>query len=322
MRAAVATRYGGPEVVQVRDVPRPEPASDELLVRVHAATVNRTDCGFRAAHPWFIRGFSGMTAPKRTVLGNEFAGVVEATGEDVGRFAVGDCVFGYDDTRFGAHAEYLTIGQDAAVAAMPEDRAFLDLAPATEGSHYALAYLRAARVDDQSDVLVYGATGAIGTAAVQLAASSGARVTAVCSREHVELMVLLGADRVIDRTAIDFTTDTHRYDVVFDAVGKCSFPQCRHLLQPHGIWTSTDLGPLSANPLLALGTRMSRGRRVVFPVPKIDQSTVEHLAGLVEAHDFTPVVDRTYPLEQIVDAYRYVEAGHKVGNVVIDVAGT
>lgn len=261
MKAAVSTSYGPPEVVHLMDVPRPVRRADELLVRVHATTVNRTDCGFRAAHPWFIRGFSGMTRPKRTILGNEFAGVVEAVGERVGRLAVGERVFGYDDTRFGGHAEYLAIGQDAAVATMPAGRDFKVLAPATEGSHYALAYIRAAGVDDSSEVLVYGATGAIGSAAVQIIKSLGAHVTAVCGSEHIDLVTELGADRVIDRTTADFTADTQRYDLVFDAVGKCSFRQCRELLKPRGFWTSTDLGPLSQNPLLVLATRFSRGRR-------------------------------------------------------------
>lgn len=319
VQAAVATRYGPPEVVQVRDVPRPAPLRDELLVRVEATTVNRTDCGFRAGHPWFIRGFSGVTRPKRTVLGNEFAGVAVEVGAAVDRFAVGDRVFGYDDTRFGAHAEYLTIGQNAGVAAMPADRDFTLMAAATEGSHYALAYIRAAGVDDSSDVLIYGATGAIGSAAVQLAKSLGATVSAVCSSEHVDLVAQLGADRVIDRTTTDFTADAQRYDLVLDAVGKCSFRQCRHLLKAHGIWTSTDMGPLSQNPLLAAATRLSRGRRVLFPFPRIDQEILEYLQRLIESGQFTPVVDRTYPLERIVEAYRYVETQQKLGNVVITV---
>jgi NADPH:quinone reductase-like Zn-dependent oxidoreductase len=321
MKAAVTTRYGSPEVVHVMDVARPTPEAGELLVRVHAASVNRTDCGFRAGHPWFIRGFSGVTKPKRPILGNEFAGVVEAVGKDVGRFAVGERVFGYDDTRFGGHAEYLAIGQDAAVATIPEGRDFEVMAPVTEGSHYALAYIRAAGVNDSSDVLVYGATGAIGSAAVQIIKSLGAQVTAVCGSEHVELVAGLGADRVIDRTSADFTADTQRYDLVFDSVGKCSFRQCRHLLKPRGIWTSTDLGPLSQNPLLVLATRFSRGRRVLFPFPKINQEMVDYLKGLVESRQFTPVVDRTYPLDEILQAYRYVETQQKIGNVVITVAG-
>lgn len=320
MRAAVTTTYGPPEVVHVTDVPRPVPQTDELLVRIHATTVNRTDCGFRAAHPWFIRGLTGLTRPKRTVLGNEFAGVVEAVGDGDSHFAVGDRVFGYDDARFGAHAEYLAVSQDAVVATMPQNRDFESMAPATEGSHYALAYIRAAHVDESSEVLVYGATGAIGSAAVQIAKSLGAHVTAVCAREHVDLVAGLGADRVINRSTTDFTADSKRYDLVLDAVGKCSFAQCRELLKPEGIWTSTDLGPLSQNPLLALATHFSRGRRVVFPIPRIDQQMMQYLKGLIESGRFQPLVDRTYPLEDIVEAYRYVETEQKVGNVVISVA--
>lgn len=320
MKAAVSTRYGPPDVVQVTDAPRPAPASDQLLVRVHATTVNRTDCGFRAAHPWFIRAFSGITRPKRTILGNEFAGVVEAVGDAVSRFAVGDRVFGYDDIRLGSHAEYLTIGQEAPVSTMPIGSDFTTMAPATEGSHYALATIRAARVDDSSRVLVYGATGAIGSSAVQLLTSLGAHVTAVCSREHMDLVARLGADRVVDRTSTDFTADDQRYDFFLDAVGKTSYLQCRELLTPRGVWASTDLGPLSQNPLLVLATRYSRGRRVIFPIPTIDQQMVEYLKSLVVSGEFTPVVDRIYLLEDIVDAYRYVESGQKVGNVVIRVA--
>jgi NADPH:quinone reductase-like Zn-dependent oxidoreductase len=305
--------------VSVIEVPQPVIRRDELLVRVHATTVNRTDCGFRGAHPWFVRGFAGITKPKRTILGNEFAGVVEAVGPDVDRFAAGDRVFGYDDARFGAHAEYLAIGQDAAVALMPNGQPFERMAPATEGAHYALAYLRGAQVDSGSDVLVYGATGAIGSAAVQLIKILGARVTAICSHEHLDLVAGLGADRVVDRTTNDFTADAQRYDVVLDAVGKCSFRQCKHLLKPRGIWMSTDLGPWSQNPLLAVATRWSRGRRVRFPIPTIDREMVEHLGALVESEQFTPVIDRTYPLDDIVEAYRYVESQQKVGNVVITV---
>jgi NADPH:quinone reductase-like Zn-dependent oxidoreductase len=321
MKAAVATRYGPPEVVRIMDLPRPTPQADELLVRVQATTVNRTDCGFRAGHPWFIRGFSGVTRPKRTILGNEFAGVIDALGENVRHFALGDRVFGYDDARFGCHAEYLAIGQDAAVATMPDGQAFEVMAPATEGSHYALAYIRAAGVDASSEVLIYGATGAIGSAAVQISKRLGAHVTAVCGGEHVDLVAGLGPDRVVDRTTNDFTADTQRYDLVFDAVGKCSFGQCRSLLKPGGVWASTDLGPLSQNPLLVLATRFSSGRRVLFPFPRIDRDMVEYLKGLIESRQFIPVVDRTYPLEEIVQAYQYVETQQKIGNVVIALAG-
>lgn len=321
VKAAVHTRYGPPDVVRVTESARPAPADDELLVRVRAATVNRTDCGFRSGKPFLVRFFSGLRRPKVTVLGNEFAGEVVAVGRGVTAFAVGDRVFGYVEGRFGAHAEYLTVAKDAPVATMPAGWTFEAVAPATEGSHYALSLIRKAEVERGQVVLVYGATGAIGSAAVQILKSIGAEVTAVCDTENVALVEGLGADRVVDRNVVDFTDDARRYDLVFDAVGKSSFGRCRRLLVPGGIYVSTDLGPLSQNPFLALVTPLLRGRKVLFPIPRQDQAIVAYLKGLLESGDFRPVVDRTYPLDEIVDAYRYVETGQKVGNVVIDVAG-
>jgi NADPH:quinone reductase-like Zn-dependent oxidoreductase len=316
MKAAVRTRYGPPEVVRVMDAPKPHASHDELLVRVHATTVNRTDRGYRAGTPFIIRAFAGVTKPKFSVLGTEFAGVVEAVGDDVTAFAPGDRVFGYNERTFGAHAEFMTIPEDGSVATIP-GMTFEEAAPGTEGAHYALANLRAANVGAGSDVLVYGATGAIGSSAVQLAKSLGASVTAVCRGEHAPLVASLGADRVVDYTTEDFTTGGADYDVVFDAVGKTSFARCKRLLRPDGVFLATDVGPFPWNPLLALTTRVSGSRKVLFPLPKDDQHVVRYLRDRMEAGEFRPVVDRTYPLDDIVDAYRYVDTGHKLGNVVI-----
>lgn len=317
MRAAVSTRYGPPEVVTLTEVDDPVPADDELLVRVRATTVNRTDCGYRSGTPSIIRLFSGLRAPKATVLGTEFAGEVEAVGSRVEAFAPGDRVFGYVEGRFGAHAELLTVPELASVAPMPPNLGFEQAAPGSEGAHYALSALEQAKVGEGSDVLVYGATGAIGSAAVQLLRAVGATVTAVCSTDHVPLVEGLGPDRVVDYLTEDFTADDQRYDMVFDAVGRSSFGRCRGLLRSHGIYTSTELGPLSQNPVLALTTPLLRGRRVNFPVPHDDQAMIRHFAELMADGRFRPVVDRIYPLERIVDAYRYVETGQKVGNVVV-----
>jgi NADPH:quinone reductase-like Zn-dependent oxidoreductase len=317
VRAAVHTRYGPPEVVRIAEVDTPTVGPEDLLVRVHATTVNRTDCGFRAAKPFIVRPFSGLIKPKITVLGNEFAGEVEAVGGSVTSFAVGDRVFGYTEPSFGAHAEYLRIPADGPVAMMPAGLSFEQAAPSTEGAHYALSFLKKASVGSGHDILVNGATGAIGSAAVQLAKNLGATVTAVCGRQHVALVEGLGADRVIDYLAEDFTADPHTYDVVLDAVGKSSFRRCRRLLKPGGIYLSSDLGPLSQNPLLAMVTPLFRGRKVLFPIPRIDQQTVAYLKGLIESGQFRPVIDRRYRLEELVEAYRYVETGQKVGNVVI-----
>jgi NADPH:quinone reductase-like Zn-dependent oxidoreductase len=238
-----------------------------VLVRVHVTTVNRTDCGFRAAKPFVVRFFSGLISPRMTVLGTEFAGVVEAVGRGVTSFEVGDDVFGFSEGRFGAHAEYLSIPEDGSLATMPANVTYEEAAPSTEGSHYALSLIRKAKIRSGQAVLVNGATGAIGSAAVQLLKSGGAIVTAVCDTENVELVRGLGADRVIDYTAEDFTKDDQTYDVVLDAVGKSSFGRCKRLLRPGGIYLSTDLGPLSLNPILALITPLFGGRTVMFPIP-------------------------------------------------------
>ena len=254
MRAAVQDRYGPPEVVRVEDVPVPEPGPDELLVRVGATTVNRTDCGFRAGTPPVVRLFSGLRTPKARTLGCEFAGEVVDVGRGVDAFAVGDRVLGYCEGPFGAHAEYLAIGQDASIAAIPPGVDDLHAAPATEGAHYALAFLKWAGVEDGDDVLVYGAGGGIGSAAVQLLKARGCHVTAVCGHDQLDAVGSLGADRVVDRHAVDFTADTERYDAVVDAVGKSSYGACKQLLKPDGTYLSSELGRFAQNPLLSLAT--------------------------------------------------------------------
>lgn len=319
MKAAVHTRYGPPDVVRISDVEKPTAKDNEVLVKVHAATVNRTDCGFRAAKPFIVRFFAGLVRPRVTVLGNEFAGAVEAVGRGVTSFEVGDSVFGFNGTRFGAHAEYMAIPQDGPLATIPANLTYEEAAPGTEGSGYALALIRKARIRSGQDVLVNGATGAIGSAAVQLLKSLGAGVTAVCGTENVELVKGLGADRVIDYTAEDFTKDEQTYDVVLDAVGKSSFGRCRRLLKPGGTYLSTDLGPWSQNVILPLVTPLFGGRKVKFPVGRHDQEMVRYFRELIESGAFKPLIDRHYPLDQIVEAYRYVETGQKIGNVVISV---
>ena len=312
------TTYGPPEIVHLTDVPAPGVGPGDVRVAVHATTVNRSDCGVRAGHPFFIRALTGLFRPRATVLGNEFAGVVESVGPGVTRFSAGDRVFGYSP-RFGAHAELLSISQDGLVAAVPAGLSFEDVAPATEGAHYALSIIRKAGISGGQDVLVNGATGAIGSAAVQLLADLGARVTAVCGAAHAGLVRGLGADRVIDRDKADFTKDGHHYDVVFDAVGKSSIGRCRPLLKPRGLYLTTDLGPWSQNAVLPVVTRLARGRRVMLPTPIETPQVIEYLCERIASGRFRPVVDRRYPFGQIVEAYRYVETGQKVGNVVITV---
>ena len=312
------TTYGPPGVVHITDVPAPEVGPGDVRVAVHSTTVNRTDCGIRAAKPFFIRGFTGLVRPRATILGNEFAGVVESVGQRVTRFSTGDRVFGYS-RQFGAHAELVSVPEDGLIADIPPGLSFEDVAPGTEGAHYALSIIRKAGISSGQDVLLNGATGAIGSAAVQLLADLGVGVTAVCGTDHVDLVRELGADRVIDRDVVDFTQEDHQYDVVFDAVGKSSIGQCRRVLKPHGLYLTTDLGPWAQNLVLPTVTRVTPGRRVMLPLPIENQEIVEYLRERIASGRFRPLVDRRYPLEQIVDAYRYVETGQKIGNVVITV---
>jgi len=319
MRAAVRTSYGPPDVVRITEVDKPTPKDNQVLVKVHATTVNRTDCGFRAGRPFFVRVLTGLPRPRVTVLGTEFAGEVEAVGHNVTTFAVGDRVFGFKGLPFGAHAQYMVIPEDGFLATMPAHLSFEEAAPSTEGSHYALAMIRKAKVGRGQDVLVNGATGAIGSAAVQLLKQLGATVTAVCGPEHLELVRGLGADRVIDYTAQDFTRDPQRYDVVLDAVGKSSFLRCRRLLKPRGVYLSSEFGPLTQNLVLALITPLRRGRKVMMNLGRDDPRMASYFQEVLESGAFRPLVDRRYRLEEIVEAYRYVETGRKIGNVVISI---
>ena len=317
MKAVVHTKYGPPEVLQLKEVEKPAPKDSEVLIKVHAATVNRTDCGFRSAEYFISRFFSGSLKPKYQTLGCEFAGVIEEVGKDVTSFKIGDKVFGYNDSKFGAHAEYMTLAENEAITKIPGNLSLEEAAPITEGAHYALCDIRAAKVISGQNVMIYGATGAIGSAAVQLVKYFGANVTAVCSTQNVELVKSLGADVVVDYTKQDFTKIDQTFDFVFDAVGKTSFGRCKPLLKDKGIYISTELGKNAENIFLALITPLFGGKKVLFPIPSISKEDIIFLKSLVEAGKFKPVIDRRYKLEQIVEAARYVETGQKTGSVVI-----
>jgi NADPH:quinone reductase-like Zn-dependent oxidoreductase len=319
LKAAVRTRYGPPEVVRLADVPQPVPGDGELLVKVRATTVNRTDCGVRGADPVIIRFFTGLARPRHAILGSEFAGEVEAVGRRVSSFAEGEAVFGLSDDKLGAHAEYVCVPESGPVARKPPNVTHEQAAAACDGATLALIALRRAGLQRGQRILINGATGAIGSAAVQLARHFGAEITAVCGTASIELVRSLGADRVIDYTQEDFTQDGERYEIVFDAVGKSSFRRCRRLLERHGVFLFTDLGFLWHGPLLAALTRYLGTRRVILPIPRFDQRNTAYLKDLLEEGALTPVIDRRYPLDEIVEAYRYVETGQKTGNVIITV---
>lgn len=319
MKAVVYKKYGPPEVAKLTDVPVPLPKDNEVLVKVYASTVNRTDSGFRSAEYFVSRFWSGLFRPKFQILGCEFAGVIEETGKQVKEFRKGDKVFGFNDKSFGGHAAYLTIAETSALTTMPENIDFDTAAALTEGAHYALVDIRAAKIEPGQNVLVYGATGAIGSAAVQLLKHFGAIVTAVCNTKNTALVSSLGADTVIDYQTQDFTNTETKFDFIFDAVGKSSFKQCKPLLTKKGIYISTELGKNGVNILLALTTPLWGGRRLLFPIPSITKKDILFLKMLVQNGAFKPVIDRRYKLEQIVEAYTYVESGQKTGNVVLSI---
>ena len=298
MKAAVNTRYGSPDVVEIRELPSPAPAPDEVLVRVHASTVSRTDCGYLRAHPFFMRALTGLRRPRQTILGMDFAGEVEAVGAAVRSFAPRDRVFGLTPGDHGGHAEFVCVPEEGAIATMPAGLSFAEVV-ACEGALYADTNLRGFGLKPGHTILIYGASGAIGTAAVQLAKSYGAEVTAVVASQHLDLVKSLGADHMIDYTAQDFTRIGQTFDFVFDAVGKASYFRCRGLLKPGGSFAATDFGPHGQNLLPLTWSGITRSRRIIFPIPKSTKAFVEFLGARMAAGEFRAVIDRRYPLEQI-----------------------
>jgi NADPH:quinone reductase-like Zn-dependent oxidoreductase len=326
MKAVVYDRYGPPGVLRIEEVARPAPRDDEILVAVRATTVNRLDCHTREANrsnglviSGVSRLVSGIRGPRRRILGTEFAGEVVAAGPSVTRFGAGDRVFGNTGLRFGTHAEFTCVPEAARVAPMPEGMGFEEAAAATDGALNALWCLRLAGPLKGRRVLVYGASGAIGTAAVQVAKVFGAEVTAVCGPKGVAAVKSIGAGRVIDYTKEDFASDRERYFSVFDAVGKESFAHCRGLIEPGGTYLATDG---LRNLLLGLWTSRFGDRKVMFKLPpRYTQKDVVLIKELMEAGSYRPVVDRVYPIEDVAEAARYVETEQKIGNVVLAVSG-
>ena len=324
MKAVVYDRYGPPEVLRIEEVERPIPDDDGVLVKIHAAAVTRADCATREANRrsgWFAGLLSrlvfGIRRPKQRILGTEFAGVVERAGKTVSEFASGDYVFGTSGFRFGAHAEFISMPESARIAPMPTGMSFEEAASVSDGGLIALWCLRQANLRAGQTILVYGASGAIGTAGVQLAKYFGTDVTAVCSTKNLELVKALGADRVIDYTQEDFTRNGEAYDVIFDAVGKHSFSRCKGSLRSGGIYLATDG---FRNLILTLWTSRFGDKRVIFRIPpRSTKEDVLLLKELIETGTYRAVVDRRYPLDEVVEASRYVETEHKTGNVVLTV---
>lgn len=318
MRAVVYTRYGPPEVLQIKDVPKPVPKENEVLVRVRACAVTTGDVRLRKAEPFMVRTFNGLTKPRKSILGMNFAGRVEEAGKNVREFKQGDEVFGSTAFQFGCYAEYICISEDGVIAKKPSGITFEEASVVAFGTLTSLHFLRQANLDKGKKVLIYGASGSVGTAAVQLAKYFGAEVTAVCSTGNVEMVKSLGADRVIDYRKEDFTKGPDTYDVIYDTIGKSPFFASLKKLKEEGIYlNAVHMPPASIFKDLWV---MTTGKKIIGGMSVERKADLEFLGELMESGTFRPVIDRTYPLEQIADAHRYVGEGHKRGNVAIIMA--
>ena len=317
MKAAVRTQYGPPDVLSIREIEKPTPKDNEVLIKVYAATVNRTDCAILSAEPFIMRFITGFFKPRSPETGTDFAGIIEQIGKNVSLFKVGDKVWGFNDNGLRSHAQFLTIAEDKSIITIPDNINYEEAAASAEGAHYAYNFINKVNINSGQKVLINGATGAIGSAMVQMLKYFGAYVTAVCNTKNAELIRSLGADKIIDYNKEDFTKDDEKYDFVFDAVGKSTYFKCRQLLKNSGVYISSELGPWVQNPFLALVTSLLRGRKVKFPFPTNIKGSLEFVKDLIEKNKFRPVIDRTYPLEKIREAFTYVASGQKTGNVVI-----
>jgi len=318
MKAAVRTKYGLPGDLSIKELVIPVPAENEILIRVHASTVNRSDCHVLSGRPLFMHLFTGFFKPKESIIGSDFAGHVEATGSSVRAFKPGDKIMGFGGVfGCGAHAQYFVLPEAKAIEAMvimPNNLSYMQAAACLEGTFYAASGINQINPKAGQKALVYGASGAIGSAYVQFLKYYGVYVTAVCGGENALLVGSLGADKVIDYKKEDFTKDKERYDFIFDAVGKSSFFACKSLLNKHGIFTSS--GGLE-NLFLAMVTPLFWGKKVLFIAPKDIAGELNFIKRLIEIGSFKPVIDRKYPLNKIAEAYTYVASGQKIGNVVI-----
>lgn len=320
MKAITYKEYGPPEVLKYEKVATPIPKPNEVLVKVMATTVNRTDCGFRKPEYFIVRIIAGLFKPNKHILGTEFSGIIESIGEKVTQFKKGDEVFGLNTYQFGTHAEYVCIKETGSIAIKPINMNFAEAAAVCDGLMLAINYIRKIDFTPTPKLLINGASGSIGSASVQLAKLYGATITAVCNTKNLELIKSLGADKVIDYTKDDFTQIQDSFDIVLDAVGKSSFLKCKKILKPNGVYFSTELGYLTQNIWLALVGLFYKGKKVKFPIPTDNQKDILLFKEIIEKGQFKAVIDRKYPLTEMVEATTYVETGEKTGNVVITVS--
>jgi len=317
MKASYYTKYGSSDVLEIKEIPKPQPADKEILVKVYAATVNRTDCAMLKADLWIMRLLTGPKSPKNPILGTDFAGIVVDVGKKVTRFKRGDRIFGFDDMGLSSHAEYLCLLENKAIGHIHDSMSFETAAALSEGAHYAYNFINKIDIKEGDHILVNGGTGAIGSAAIQLLVHYGAVITATCRKEHNDLVLQLGATQTINYEEEDFTQKEFQYNYIFDMVGKSTFYKCKKILKPGGIYLSSELGPYAQNAFLAFWGLFSNGKNVKFPFPSNPQASINLINQLAKQEAFNPIIDRIYPFDQIKKAFEYVLSANKVGNVVL-----
>jgi NADPH:quinone reductase-like Zn-dependent oxidoreductase len=318
MKVIVYTKYGPPDVLQLKEVAKPTPGDNEVLIKIYATAVTSGDWHLRKADPFAVRFFAGFMRPKKTILGVDLAGEIEAAGRDVKGFSIGDQVFGSAGFGMGAYAEYICLSEKEVLATKPSNLTYEEAAAVFFGGHTALHFLKKGHIQSGQKVLIYGASGSVGTSAVQIARYFGAEVTGVCSSSNLDLVKSLGADSVIDYTAADFTKSDQTYDIIFDTVGKSPFSGCIKSLKEKGIYLRAV--HMSLSPILrGLWTSWTSRKKVIGGIATEHKEDLIFLKELIEAGKIKPVIDRLYPLEETAEAHRYVEKGHKKGNVVITV---
>jgi NADPH:quinone reductase-like Zn-dependent oxidoreductase len=317
MKASIRRNYGSPDQIKVENIEKPVPKEDEVLVRVFATTVNRTDCANLTAKPFIMRFVLGFFNPRKIILGTDFAGKVAAIGKNVKSFSVGDRVFGFTDTGLESQAEYLTIAEEN-LYKTPENIDYKQAAASLEGAHYAYTFIHKVDLKPGQKVLINGATGAIGSALLQFVKQFDVHITATCNTQNIDLIRSLGADKIIDYTKKDFTDEEEKYDFIFDSVGKSTFGRCKPLLKENGVYISSELGPYNQNIFYTLKTSVSGNKKVIFPIPYNTQKTIPYIIELLKKEMFKPVIDREYQSDDIAKAYEYVMSGEKTGNVIIN----
>jgi|TARA_B100001964_G_scaffold17479_1_gene17938 NADPH:quinone reductase-like Zn-dependent oxidoreductase len=317
MKVSIRKKYCSPNQIKIENIERPVPQDREVLIKVYATTVNRTDCANLTAKPFIMRFVLGFFKPRKIILGTDFAGAVISIGENVKSYRTGDKVFGFIDTGAESQAEYTIITEEN-LFSIPEKIDYKQAAASLEGANYAYTFIHKVNIQSDQNILINGATGGIGSALLQFVRQYDVRITATCNTKNIELIKFLGADKIYDYTKEDFTCDNDKYDFIFDAVGKSTFGKCKPLLKEKGIYVSSELGPYSQNVFFPLLTSISN-KKVIFPIPYSKQKTIPYIINLLEKGKFKPVIDREYLLEDISKAYEHVIAGQKTGNVLIKV---